>query len=54
MKCKICCQQKELRDSHIIPEFFYKPMYDDKHRFNVIPLSVGQKLQSLLSKIEID
>ena len=45
MKCKLCKQPKELRGSHIIPEFFYKPMYDDKHRFNVIPLSEGQKFQ---------
>ncbi|NOX36713.1 MAG: hypothetical protein GXO78_04170 [Calditrichaeota bacterium] len=44
MKCKLCGQEKKLRNSHIIPEFFYKPMYDEKHRFNVIPLSEGQKL----------
>lgn len=31
--CKLCLQPKELRDSHIISEFDYKPLYDHKHRF---------------------
>jgi len=36
----------ELRDSHILPEFIYKPMYDDKHRFEVIhPDQAPQKMQ---------
>ena len=30
--CKLCLQQRELCDSHIIPEFMYKPLYDNKHR----------------------
>ena len=29
--------EKELRNSHIIPEFLYKPLYDEKHR--AIPFS---------------
>ena len=34
--CKLCLGQGlELRNSHIIPEFFYKPIYDPKHQFNV-------------------
>ena len=32
--CKLCLQERELRNSHIIPEFLYKPTYDDKHRAN--------------------
>ena len=43
MKCALCLEEKELKNSHIIPEFFYKPLYDDKHRFNVVPLTDEQK-----------
>lgn len=32
MKCKLCQQEKKLCDSHIIPEFFYRPIYDNKHK----------------------
>ena len=34
--CKLCLKQNKLRNSHIIPEFVYKPIYDKKHRFDVI------------------
>jgi hypothetical protein len=30
--CKLCGLDRPLRDSHIIPEFFYRPGYDDKGR----------------------
>src|SRR5437870_3517058 len=33
MNCALCQQVAELCDSHIVPEFFYKPLYDSKHRF---------------------
>lgn len=36
MYCKLCKKEKELRKSHIIPEFFYKLLYDPFHRFNLI------------------
>jgi len=36
MNCKLCLQDRQLQNSHIIPEFFYKPAYDDKHRINVL------------------
>lgn len=32
MKCKLCLNEKELCDSHIIPEFLYEKLYDEKHR----------------------
>jgi hypothetical protein len=35
--CKLCLQERELCDSHIIPEFFYKPIYDQKHHLNYKP-----------------
>lgn len=31
--CRLCGTHKPLRNSHIIPEFIYQPMYDEKHRF---------------------
>jgi hypothetical protein len=34
-QCQLCLAETELCHSHIYPEFFYKPMYDDKHRFIV-------------------
>ena len=30
--CKLCGRYKRLRKSHIFPEFFYKTLYDEKHR----------------------
>lgn len=29
MKCALCLEDKKLRKSHIIPEFFYKPIYEE-------------------------
>jgi hypothetical protein len=34
--CRLCQKDKELMNSHILPEFIYKPLYDDKHRFYII------------------
>lgn len=31
--CKLCNGNKKLIKSHIIPEFCYKPLYDESHRF---------------------
>jgi hypothetical protein len=36
MKCKLCQLENELCDSHIIPEFFYDPLYDNNHRIKRI------------------
>ena len=27
--CRLCCQEKELRHSHILPEFMYQNLYDN-------------------------
>jgi hypothetical protein len=32
-QCSLCGERGELRRSHIIPEFFYRPVYDEAHRF---------------------
>jgi len=34
--CAFCRAQAELRQSHVIPELFYKPLYDEKHRMQEI------------------
>ena len=36
MICKFCKKDKILKNSHIIPEFFYKPLYDSKHKMIVM------------------
>jgi hypothetical protein len=33
VSCKLCLKERELEYSHIIPEYFYTPMYDENHRF---------------------
>lgn len=38
--CALCLKPSVLRQSHIISEFLYKPLYDSKHRLNV--LSTGK------------
>lgn len=32
MRCGLCLKDRDLRNSHVIPEFLYKPLYDAKHR----------------------
>jgi hypothetical protein len=32
-KCALCRQERPLRKSHVIPEFMFGPLYDEKHRF---------------------
>jgi hypothetical protein len=34
--CRLCHKDAELCDSHIIPEFIFKPCYDDKHRMRIL------------------
>lgn len=36
MQCKLCQKEATLRNSHIIPEFVYGALYDEKHRFHVL------------------
>lgn len=33
--CALCLTHEELRNSHIIPEWIYEPLYGSKHRFIV-------------------
>ena len=41
--CKLCYDPKPLCGSHIIPEFFYEFLYDEKHRFNILSGTAGQR-----------
>jgi hypothetical protein len=45
MKCALCLASSELRNSHIIPEFMYQSLYDDKHRFYQLSLVPGNRHQ---------
>lgn len=35
--CRFCGATAEIRNSHIIPEFVYRPLYDSKHRAVTVP-----------------
>lgn len=43
MNCHLCLQNLPLRQSHIISEFQYKPLYDSIHRFHVISADPTEK-----------
>lgn len=34
--CALCCEERKLCNSHIVPEFLYTQLYDDKHRVAVL------------------
>jgi hypothetical protein len=42
INCALCQSKNTLRDSHIIPEFLYKELYDDLHRFHVVPFNASE------------
>jgi hypothetical protein len=42
-KCKLCLNENHLKNSHIIPEYFYKPLYDKKNRYFVFSNKEGAK-----------
>ena len=41
MRCALCLHERELRLSHILPEFLYQDCYDSKHRFITVPTYEG-------------
>lgn len=47
-KCRLCLQEADLCSSHIVPEFFYSRLYDEKHRF--FGLSGDPEEQLLISQ----
>lgn len=46
-KCQLCSKKEKLCYSHIIPEFFYKPLYTDKHKFLAIPSNKERNIPKL-------
>ncbi len=44
--CRLCLRSRELRESHIIPEYLYKPGYDEKHRLVKLVRGVPKALQA--------
>jgi len=36
MSCRLCKNDEPLQNSHVIPEFLYRPSYDAKHRIGVV------------------
>src|SRR6266487_81589 len=43
MTCALCQKKKQLRRSHIVPEFLYKQMYDPKHRFFALSCTPSER-----------
>lgn len=43
MTCKLCMRERPLRNSHIIPEFLYRPLYDEKSRAQELDGATGKK-----------
>lgn len=41
--CQLCQQEANLCNSHILPEFIYKALYDEKHRYHVISDQEGKR-----------
>lgn len=42
--CKLCQETRKLCRSHIVPEFLYKPGYDEKHRTYELQLGPAKRL----------
>ena len=49
MPCALCNRELPLRNSHIVPEFLYKTLYDSKHRFHQIS-TTPEKRNEFLQK----
>jgi hypothetical protein len=47
MRCKLCQQERELRDSHAIPEFLYTALYDEEHKYYVVSNVNGKSARPL-------
>jgi len=43
MNCALCLKSADLQRSHIIPEFLFRALYDDKNRFHVISTDVAER-----------
>lgn len=50
MTCRLCLRERKLANSHIIPEFCYKRVYDDRHRLHELTTDVDVPNKSYLQK----
>jgi hypothetical protein len=48
--CKLCQREAELQNSHVLSEFLYRELYDDKHR--LAALSQDRKPKSLQTGVK--
>lgn len=49
-ECRLCQSQEELRNSHVLPEFLYESLYDEKHRFKAIHMDGSESPSSRLEQ----
>src|SRR5688572_1563591 len=47
-RCRLCLHTKPLRNSHLIPEFFYRPAYDEKGR--LLAIRAGDQRPVIIQK----
>lgn len=43
MRCALCLSDEALKNSHIIPEFLYRSVYDEKHRLHQISADPNER-----------
>jgi hypothetical protein len=43
MRCALCKRKRPIVKSHIVPEFLYDSLYDDKHRFHEISVDPAKR-----------
>jgi hypothetical protein len=47
MKCALCQHERPIRRSHIVPEFLYLGLYDEKHRFEQMSADPNESNKTL-------
>ncbi len=54
MRCKLCLLNKNISRSNIIPEFFFKPLYDKLHRADLVRFEKPDKFvqQGIKEKLQ--
>ena len=43
--CRLCKEEKKLHKSHIYPEFLYKPIYDENHKYFSLTTDVNKHIK---------
>lgn len=42
--CRLCKNERELKRSHILPEFIYRPLYDKDHKIKVVSTDPARRV----------